>query len=98
MVSEGWCGVESVVLLLDNLASPFLHALSRQALAPNGEGALVGSSGDFTSGPSFILEKKFTSNRSPPPPPCDSDGLPLTTRTMKTDFQVSPMHRPGKLH
>jgi hypothetical protein len=52
------CGAEDVVLLLlDNLASPFQHALSRQALPPNGEGALLAGAGDFTRGPSSMSKK-----------------------------------------
>lgn len=39
------CGERRV--LLDNLASPFLNTLSRQALLPNGEGALGNRAGEF---------------------------------------------------
>lgn len=44
-VSVGEVGGERV--LLDNLASPFLNTLSRQALLPNGEGALGNRAGEF---------------------------------------------------
>lgn len=86
------CGMESVVLwLLDILASPFQHALSRQALARNGEGALVDLVAPrrrrLHQRSELHVKKKFTTNASTPPP-CDSDDAPRTCCTMKTDFQV----------